>query len=70
MPLTYHLVIQKLRRFKGFKEFIKAVKKQDWDKAAKEILTSTKKDGTIVKSSFHKQVPARANRLAKQITGK
>jgi hypothetical protein len=59
-----------LPRFKGFKEFIKAVKKQDWDKAAKEILTSTKKDGTIVKSSFHKQVPARANRLAKQITGK
>ena len=59
-----------LPRFKGFKEFIKAVKKQDWDKAAKEILTSTKKDGTIVKSVFHKQVPARAKRLAKQITGK
>ena len=59
-----------LPRFKGFKNFIKAVKKQDWDKAAKEILTTTDKRGKTSKSPFHKQVPARANRLAKQITGK
>jgi len=59
-----------LPRFKGFKEFIKAVKKPDWDKAAKEILTSTDKHGKVFKSKFQKDVPARANRLAKQITGK
>ena len=59
-----------IKRFKGFTSFIQAVKNEDYDKASKEILTTTKKDGTIVKSLFHKQVPNRANRLAQQIKGK
>ena len=59
-----------IKRFKGFTSFIQAVKDGDYDKASKEILTTTKKDGTVVKSKFHKQVPKRANRLAQQIKGK
>jgi len=59
-----------IKRFKGFTSFIQAVKDGDYDKASKEILTTTKKDGTIIKSRFHKQVPNRANRLAQQIKGK
>ena len=59
-----------IKRFKGFTSFIQAVKDGDYDKASKEILTTTKKDGIVVKSKFHKQVPKRANRLAQQIKGK
>jgi GH24 family phage-related lysozyme (muramidase) len=58
-----------ITRFKGFTQFIKAVKAGKYDQASKEILTTTKKDGTVVKSSFNKQVPARAKRLAAQIKG-
>ena len=51
-------------RLEKFSEFVKAVNAGDWERASREILTTTKDDGSIVPTPYSQDTPGRANNNA------
>lgn len=64
IEMAFQLGLSGLNNFSSFRAAIIA---NDFNKAAKEILTTTTKEGKVKSSQFAIQVPERAKRLAKRM---